>query len=128
MTLDNQTHSTGTAAATPDQELATLERIASLLDDRFQIPGTSIRFGLDPILGLVPGVGDFVAAGSAVYMIYVAGRLGVPLATRIRMVWNVFLDFLVGAVPIFGDVFDLVFKANRRNLDLIRRHLQKTAK
>jgi len=127
MTLDNQTHSTDNAAPTPAQELATLERMASLLDDRFQIPGTSIRFGLDPILGLIPGIGDFVAAGSAVYMIYVAGRLGVPLATRIRMVWNVFLDFLVGAVPVFGDVFDLIFKANRRNIDLIRRHVQRSS-
>lgn len=111
----------------PERELETLERIASLLDDRFRIPGTSIRFGLDPILGLIPGVGDFVAAGSAVYMIFVAARLRVPLRTRVRMVWNVFLDFLVGAVPVFGDVFDLVFKANRRNLDLIRKHVRKSA-
>ncbi len=95
------------------------------MDDRFRLPGTQIRFGVDPILGLIPGIGDSVTALTAGYMIGRARALGVPLSTRLRMMLNVILDVIVGTIPLFGDLFDVGFRANRRNLELIRRHVQK---
>ena len=105
-----------------EREIARLERLAGLLDDRFRIPGTNIRFGLDPVLGLLPGVGDLVMVAVGAYMIGKADSLGVPRTVQVRMGLNLLLDFLVGSVPLLGDVFDLLFRANRRNIDLVRRH------
>ncbi|HKK30332.1 MAG TPA: DUF4112 domain-containing protein [Alphaproteobacteria bacterium] len=109
----------------PAEDLHDLEQLASWMDDRFRLPGTQIRFGVDPILGLIPGIGDSVTALTAGYMIGRARALGVPLSTRLRMMLNVILDVIVGTIPLFGDLFDVGFRANRRNLELIRRHVQK---
>lgn len=105
-------------------ELEKLDRLARLLDARYGIPGTRFRFGLDSILGLVPGIGDAATLAPALYLVYRAHRLGVPRATLMRMAGNVGLDTVIGALPIAGDIFDVFFKSNRRNLALLRRHLE----
>lgn len=103
--------------------LARLDRLAWLLDTSIVIPGTRWRFGVDPLLGLIPGAGDIAGAALSGYIVFEAWRLGVSPAVLARMIVNVAADTLVGAVPIAGDVFDAWWKANRRNVDLLRRHL-----
>ncbi len=86
------------------------------------MPGTSLRFGLDPVLGLVPGLGDAVGAVLAAWILIEAIRLGAPRATLLRMAANIGLDALLGAAPILGDLFDVVWKANLENVALLERH------
>lgn len=109
--------------SSPKSQLDDIEALTRLLDDRFRIPGTSIRFGLDGLIGLVPGVGDAATTAAALYVVWRARSLGVPKAVLARMVANLLADMALGAVPLLGDVFDVAFKANRRNLDLLRRSL-----
>lgn len=104
-------------------ELERLERLADLLDSRYRIPLTNVRFGLDAIIGLIPGAGDAVIALPAIFLIWRAHRLGAPPATLMRMAANVGIDTVVGSVPLAGSVFDVFFKANRRNFAILRRHL-----
>jgi hypothetical protein len=104
-------------------EFEELERLARLLDSRWSIPGTGIRFGVDAVAGLLPGVGDAAAALVSAYIILHARRLGAPNGLQARMVSNVALDTIVGSVPVLGSVFDLFYKANNRNIALLRRHL-----
>lgn len=96
--------------------------LARLMDDRFGIPGTNIRFGLDSMLGLVPGVGDAIGGIVSSYIIWRARRMGVSNFVLARMTGNMLFDATIGAIPLVGDLFDLGFKANRRNLELLRRH------
>ena len=110
----------------PRDELRRLERLADLLDSRFRIPGTGIRIGLDSLIGLVPGVGDSATLIAACYLVARAERLGVPGRVLMRMMVNVLLDWLVGTVPVLGDIFDIGFRANRRNVDLLRRHIEES--
>jgi hypothetical protein len=99
------------------------ERLVTLLDDRFRIPGTEVRFGLDPIIGILfPGVGDAVTGTGSIGLLTLAVRRGVPRVVLWRMVLNIFIDLIFGSLPIVGDIFDVAFKANRRNLELIRAH------
>ena len=105
-------------------EMARLSKLADLLDNQFQIPGTTIRFGLDSILGLLPLVGDSASALPAIYLIHRARQLGVPKSVVAQMAANLVVDFAIGAIPLFGDLFDITFKANRRNIALLQRHLQ----
>jgi len=93
------------------------------MDELFAVPGTRLRFGLDALLGLLPGVGDTAAAMASVYILSAAHRHGVPRVTLARMALNVAIDALVGAIPLAGDAFDVYFKANRRNVELLRRHI-----
>lgn len=106
-----------------EQEIRRLENLADWLDSRFRIPGTQIRFGLDAILGLLPGIGDGVLALPSAYLIASAHRLGISRFVLTRMIMNVGIDMVLGAVPLIGDIFDIGFKANRRNVALLRRHL-----
>jgi len=108
---------------TAPDEIEKLDRLSTLLDSRFRIPGTPIRFGWDSILGLIPGAGDLASLGPSAYLIYKGYRLGARKRTILRMSANTGLDFVVGAVPLLGDVFDLVFKANNRNFALLRKEL-----
>jgi hypothetical protein len=101
-----------------------LERLAYWLDDRFRVPGTGFRVGLDGLVGLVPGVGDLVTNALTAYIVYQAWRLGIPRRVLLRMLANLGIDTLVGIVPVAGDLLDLGFKANRRNVRLLRRHLR----
>jgi hypothetical protein len=98
-----------------------LDQLARVLDDIFQIPGTSIRFGLDAIIGLVPGVGDLVTGVASFLIVFSAWERGLPRVTLARMVANIAIDTLVGSMPIFGDVFDAAWKANRKNYNLLLR-------
>ena len=100
---------------------STLSLLASLLDDIFRIPGTSFRFGLDPLIGLIPGLGDLLT-GAASFLIILAGwQRGIPRVTLTRMVANVVIDTLVGSVPVLGDLFDAAWKSNSMNLALLQR-------
>lgn len=104
-----------------------LKALANLMDSQFTVPGTDIRFGLDAIVGLVPGIGDLISGAFSVWLIREARRLGAPSWLIARMVWNVAIDVTVGAVPVVGDVFDVAWKANRKNMELLSRHVHKTS-
>ena len=107
-----------------DAAVERLERIARLLDAQFAIPGTRFRFGLDPLLGLLPGFGDGAMALASLWIVYEAHRLGVSRAVLGRMLGNVALDAVIGVVPIVGDLFDASYRANLRNVALLRRSLR----
>jgi len=104
------------------RDLRWLERAAWLLDDAIRVPILNRRIGLDPLLGLIPGAGDTVAALMAATTLVSALKNGVPGITIARMGINIGVDYLIGLVPLLGDLFDFGFKANRRNLELLRRH------
>ena len=108
--------------APSDRALVALRKWAVLLDTAFQVPGTKFRFGLDPIIGLVPGAGDIVTAFFSTMILVHAVRLRVPKVVITRMALNAGLDMLAGAVPLLGDLFDAGYKANYRNLLLLERH------
>jgi uncharacterized protein DUF4112 len=103
-----------------EEDIRRLESIADLLDSRFRIPGTDIRFGLDALLGLIPGIGDGVSLLPALYLMMEAKKLGASKFLLTRMAMNVGIDWLVGSIPLLGDIFDVGFKANRRNIKLLR--------
>jgi hypothetical protein len=105
------------------RQLATARFLAGLFDTQFNVLG--FRFGLDPILGLIPFVGDAVSASVSLYEIYVARQLGVPATSLARMFSNALADFLIGLVPVVGDVCDAIFKAHARNLRIIEEHVEK---
>lgn len=102
-----------------------LRRIARLLDSAVGIPGTRWRIGLDGLIGLIPGVGDLLAALAGLYLIAQARRLGAGGWTLLRMLLNWLIDGLIGVVPLVGDVFDVMFKVNERNMDLLASDLQR---
>ena len=112
-------------AKTVADEIARLEWLADLLDSRFRIPGTQIRFGLDPLVGLVPVVGDFIGLLVSLYIVVELADLGLPLFTKLRMLTNILLDFFIGSVPLVGDVLDVAIRVNRKNLALARRALER---
>ncbi|AXC12486.1 hypothetical protein ACPOL_3191 [Acidisarcina polymorpha] len=101
-----------------------LDRLAHILDDCFRIPGTPIRFGLDGIVGLVPAIGDVLAGLASCILIFAAWVRGVPYITLVRMLVNLALDVVIGAIPFLGDAFDIAWKANRRNYALLVRHIE----
>jgi NAD/NADP transhydrogenase beta subunit len=101
-----------------------LDILSHLLDDCFRIPGTEIRFGVEGIVGLVPAVGDVISGLASCILIFAAWVRGVPYVTLARMGVNLAIDVLVGAVPFLGDVFDIAWKANRRNYKLLTRHIE----
>ena len=99
-----------------------LDMLATMFDTAFILPGTNVRFGVESLLRLVPGIGDVIASALSCYLLYEARRLGVPRLVFARMASNVALEALVGAVPLAGDAFDVFFRANRRNVALLRAH------
>ena len=98
-----------------------LDYVAALLDDMFRIPGTQIRFGLDALIGWVPGVGDAMTGIASFLIVFASWRRGAKAVTLARMVANVLLETAIGAVPVAGDLFHIVWKANRRNYRLLLR-------
>src|SRR5215208_4813193 len=107
--------------------LARARTLARLLDSAAKVPGTGIRFGADAILGLVPGLGDVAGAVLSGYLVLLAQRLGAPRAVVLRMLGNVAVDTLGGTVPLIGDLFDVAFKSNSRNLALLERAIDRPA-
>ena len=101
-----------------------LEQLSEWMDSKFEVPGLNIRFGFDALLGLIPGLGDTLAFLISCYIIAVANHQGVPRITIARMGMNVAVDLVLGCVPLIGDLFDVAWKANTRNVELLRRHLQ----
>lgn len=98
-----------------------LDYVAALLDDMFRIPGTQIRFGLDALIGWVPGVGDAMTGLASFLIVFASWRRGAKGVTLVRMAANVLLETAIGAIPVAGDVFHVVWKANRRNYRLLLR-------
>jgi hypothetical protein len=107
----------------PDARTRRVRSLARLLDNAISVPGTSWKIGLDPIIGLIPGVGDMVGAVLSGYIVLEAVRAEVPTFTLARMLVNVGIDTLLGAVPAVGDVFDAAWKSNTMNVALLERHL-----
>jgi len=102
--------------------LPDLQRYANILDKAFRIPGTNIRFGLDPIVGLIPVLGDLASPVFAALLVLEGARLGIPRIVQIRMVVNALIDAVIGAIPFAGAVGDIFFRANTKNLALLERH------
>ena len=98
-----------------------LDYIAALLDDMFRIPGTQIRFGLDALIGWIPGIGDAAAGIASFFIVLAAWRRGLQSITLVRMIANVLLETTIGAIPVAGDLFHVFWKANRRNYRLLIR-------
>jgi hypothetical protein len=117
----------GTALG-PSGGVTRARRLARLLDDLIRVPGTNIGIGLDPIIGLIPGVGDMIGGLMSSYILMVAAQEGVPASVLTRMLGNIALDSLVGVVPLLGDLFDFGMKSNRRNVDLLERYLATPSK
>ena len=105
--------------------LADLDLLADILDARWQVPGTSIRFGADALFGLVPVLGDVATGIASIYIVMRAREHGATKGLIARMVGNIALDTVVGSIPILGSIFDVYFKANKRNIRLLKRHLDR---
>lgn len=112
-------------AAEIEASVARIEALSRVMDSAFAIPGTNVRLGLDAIIGLVPVIGDLVSQAISGYIIWEARKLGVSRFTMARMIGNTALDTLVGIIPFAGDAFDVMFRANMKNLALLKRHLEK---
>ncbi len=105
-----------------ERALTRLRGVGELMDDKFEIPIVKVRVGLDPIIGLIPGGGDWVSWVVSAYIILEAARLGVPANLLLKMGWHISVDLVGGYVPGVGDIFDLLYKANRRNVDIVLDH------
>jgi hypothetical protein len=113
------------APLTREQRLARLEALAKLLDVAFILPGTNIRYGIDGLIGLIPVVGDIITTAISLWLVREARALGAPWHITARMLANVAVDGVVGIVPVAGDAFDVMFRANVRNVRLLRRWMEK---
>lgn len=105
-----------------DIKFKNIERLSKLMDSQFRIPGTHIRFGLDGLIGLIPGAGDLTTFFISGYMVSILAKNGASGFVLARMIFNILIDALVGSIPILGDIFDVAFKANQKNLRLMREH------
>ena len=112
-----------TRTRTREERVARLDVLANLLDTAFILPGTNVRFGFDALFGLVPGIGDAITTAISLYIVLEARQLGAPAHLILRMLANVVVDGFVGAVPLGGDAFDVLWRANRRNVLLLREWL-----
>jgi len=97
-----------------------LSNLSHYLDGLFRVPGTTWRFGLDAVIGLIPNVGDTITSFASFYILLAGVRYGVPKITLLRMAFNIGLDYVVGMIPFIGDAFDFIWKSNKQNMDLIR--------
>ncbi|MBS0532146.1 MAG: DUF4112 domain-containing protein [Proteobacteria bacterium] len=120
--------STAFRPLTREQRLARLEALAKLLDVAFIVPGTSIRYGIDGLIGLVPVIGDIITTAISLWLVREARALGAPWHITARMLGNVALDGVIGVVPVVGDAFDVMFRANIRNVRMLRRWIDKQSR
>jgi hypothetical protein len=109
----------------PEESVARLEALGRLMDGAFVLPGTNIRLGLDAIIGLVPVAADEISGLVSSYLVWEARQLGASRWLIARMMGNTLLDTTIGAIPLVGDAFDLLFRANMKNMALLRRHMEK---
>lgn len=114
-----------TSRMSHEERLEQARWLAGLMDDRYVVPGTRVRFGWDSILGLFPGLGDALTSIISLLIVHHAWQTGASPFTLARMIGNVAADFLLGSVPFVGDLFDVAFKANRRNARLLEQHLKR---
>jgi hypothetical protein len=110
---------------TREQRLARLDALAKLLDVAFVLPGTNVRYGIDGLIGLIPVIGDLITTAISLWLVREARALGAPWHLTMRMLGNVALDGAVGIVPLVGDAFDVMFRANVRNVKMLQRWLEK---
>ena len=115
----------GISAGGTEESVARVEALARLMDGVFTLPGTNLRLGLDASVGLVPVAGDVVSGLISSYLIWEARRIGAPRWLVARMMANTLLDTTLGAIPLVGDAFDVMFRANMRNMALLRRHMER---
>ncbi|MBS0268045.1 MAG: DUF4112 domain-containing protein [Proteobacteria bacterium] len=108
-----------------DESFARIEALAKILDSAVRIPGTKIVMGIDAVLGLVPVIGDAISGAIASYIIWEARRLSAPRWLIARMAMNTAIDTAVGSIPVFGDMFDVAYKSNLKNVALLKRHAEK---
>lgn len=106
--------------------LGRIRKLSRLMDTAFRIPGTPFRIGWDPIIGIVPGLGDLIDTAISVYLLFLATQFGLPRRVLGWMLFNIGLEAIVGAIPLIGDLFDAFYKSNIRNLILLEKHLQVT--
>jgi len=108
----------------PHPALKNLDQLAKLMDSKFKIPGTEIRFGLDSLIGLIPGVGDLSTFAVSGYMVWIMTKNGASGYVLARMILNILIDAVIGSIPLIGDIFDIAFKANIRNMRLMNEHFR----
>lgn len=113
-------------ATASEAHVGRLDAYARLMDSQFRIPFTPIRLGVDSLIGLLPGIGDGAAFLMSLYPVFEARKMGAPLVLILKMLLNILIDFLVGLVPLIGDIFDIGFKANIRNVRLLKDYLNMT--
>lgn len=118
-----QNSPTNTSSKSQAASLRRLRQISHLLDNAIPIPGTKYRIGLDPILGLIPGGGDLIGSVFAGYVVFKSAQMGVPQETLVKMATNIVFDTLAGTVPVAGDLLDVAWKANVKNIELLDAHL-----
>lgn len=106
------------------ETLIKLQQLSDLMDRAFILPGTNIRFGFDSIVGLIPVIEDTLTVAVSGYIYSFAKQAGVPLHKRMRMAWNIFIDWLIGLIPLIGDIFDVAFKANSKNIRIIMAYVE----
>jgi Domain of unknown function (DUF4112) len=106
----------------PTVEFGWIDTFSSLLDNKFRVPFTEIRFGVDALIGLIPGVGDWLGLGISTVLVMAIMRRGIGLGILFKMMGNILLDGMIGTIPLVGDIFDFRHKANRRNVEMLRRY------
>jgi hypothetical protein len=109
-------------------DVSDLEQLADWLDTRFVVPGTNIQFGLDAIIGLIPGIGDLITTALGSFILIRAHELGAPKLLLARMGLNLAIDGIIGSVPLFGDIFDIAFRSHKRNVALLLAWLDKSGR
>ena len=120
MEQQNEKKNTGSDAIIP--EFGWIDQLSSLLDNRFTIPGLNTRFGVDSLIGLIPGVGDWISLGISILIVVAMMRRGVSVRMLLTMTWHLLVDAIVGAIPLVGDIFDVYHRANRRNVERLRQY------
>jgi hypothetical protein len=124
--VENQPNTNHPEATTTTQatypEFLWIDKISSLLDNKFKIPFTEVRFGVDFLIGLIPTVGDWLSFGISSILVFAMMRRGIGIGMLFKMLWNIILDASVGSIPILGDLFDLHYKANRRNVAMLKQY------
>lgn len=108
-----------------ERQTGDIDRLATFLDSEFRLPGTQMRFGMDGLIGLIPGIGDAITGGLGLYIVARAHREGAPKLTLLKMLWNLAVDTVLGTIPLVGDIFDFAHRANLKNARLLQKHLDK---